>query len=146
MSFKSFQEWQDEQPMQVEAPQKKWKATKDEIIQFWTNLRADTPIAIDPISYDHKGSTYKQDGVRITGSKEFIATTLARLKEFLGFEGTSSKLMLVWRETERQQSPEDKPTYVFYVQVKERGQAKTPGQPPAAIPGSPPISQAPIAP
>lgn len=110
--------------MQVEPPQKKWKATKNDIIRYWTNLRSDTPIAVSPIRYDHKGSTYKQDGVRITGTKEFITTTLARLKEFLGFEGAGTKLTLVWRETESQQSTiEDKPTYVFYVQVKERGSA-----------------------
>lgn len=80
------------------------------------------PIQLTPISYEHKGSTYAEDGVRITGSKEFIASVLSRLKEFLNFEGPQAKLQLVFRETESPSSPEPgKVSYVFYVQSRQRG-------------------------
>lgn len=102
--------------------QRKWKATKEEIFQYWQSLQPDQPIAVRPIPYEHAGSTYGEDGVRVTGSKEFITTVIARLKEFLNFETPNSKLQLVWRETESKNDPEaDDKTYVFYVQVKERG-------------------------
>lgn len=80
---------------------------------------------IKPIPYNHKGSTYGEDGVRITGSKEFIGSVMARLKEFLNFEGPAAKLQLSYRETESpsqvHQMGQSKTSYVFYVQAKERG-------------------------
>jgi len=103
---------------------KKWKATKEQIISYWRGLRDDMPIAINPIPYEHKGSTYGEDGIRLTGSPEFIASVLPRLKELLSYETPSTKLALVYRETE---SPSkmalgaSKTSYVFYLQVKERG-------------------------
>lgn len=129
-----FKEYAEEQDMQMQAYQpqplptakkKKWKATKEQIISYWQGLRDDQPIAIKPIPYEHKGSTYGEDGVRLTGSPEFIASMLPRLKELLAYETPSTKLALVYRETE---SPSkialgaSKTSYVFYLQVKERGQ------------------------
>lgn len=103
--------------------QKKWKATKDEIVQYWKALRPDTPIQMTPIRYDHDGTTYAEDGVRITGSTEFIGSVLARLKEFLNFETPQTKLQLVYRETDSpSQAFDAKTSFVFYVQAKERGQ------------------------
>ena len=104
---------------------KKWKATKEQIINYWQGLRDDVPISIKPISYEHKGSTYGEDGIRLTGSPEFIASVLPRLRELLAYETPTTKLALVYRETE---SPSklalgsaSKTSYVFYLQVKERG-------------------------
>ncbi len=109
-------------------------------MQFWQALQPNTPLAMQPISYEHEGSTYQQDGIRITGSKEFIVSTLARLKEFMQYEGAQSKLMLVFRETEKQTGDVgDRVTYVFYIQSKDRGPvhqiAKTP-KPPVPKPPS----------
>jgi hypothetical protein len=111
------------QQQPVTPVQKKWKATKEEIFRYWQSLQPDQPIAVRPIPYEHAGSTYGQDGVRVTGSQEFISTVIARLKEFLNFETPNSKLQLVYRETESKKDPVDpeNKTYVFYVQVKERG-------------------------
>ena len=112
------------QPIQT-ANKKKWKATKDQILSYWRGLRDDTPIFVKPIPYEHKGSTYGEDGVRLTGSSEFIASILPRLKELLDYENPHTKLALVYRETE---SPSkmalgvSKTSYVLYLQVKERGQ------------------------
>lgn len=137
--MKSYEEWQNERPAPEAGSQytsgqwqaaKKWKATKPEIMQFWQNIRPNVPLAMTPIPYEHSGSTYQQDGIRITGSKEFIASTLARLKEFLGYETQATKLQLVFRETERPTAPGEKTTYVFYIQSKQRGpKTFTPGRP-----------------
>ena len=125
--MKSYKEWQQERPLATTTntawqPTKKWKATKDQVIQMWRTIRPNMPLAMTPIPYEHTGSTYQQDGIRITGSQEFITSTLARLKEFMAYENPSTKLMLVYRETERQSSiPNDRATYVFYIQTKQRG-------------------------
>jgi hypothetical protein len=139
-TFKEFLASQGEPAPQPPAPNphvqkslptvKKWKATKDEIIPYWKNLSNSTPILIKPVPYDHKGSTYNEDGLRITGSKEFIGSVLARLKEFLPFESATTSLQVVYRET---QSPSQlrmgnkKTSYAFYIQVKERG-SNAPGK------------------
>lgn len=130
--MKSWKEWQDEKPMKSAPATKKWKATKAQIMDFWKRTRPDTPIAMAPIPYDHKGSTYQKDGIRVTGSKEFIASTIARLKEFLAYENPETKLMLVYRETQPAMNPGDHATYVFYLQTKQRG-SKTAEKTPASI-------------
>lgn len=118
--MKSFKEFM----MNQEAAPPKWKASKDQIIATWKQLRPDTPIIMRPVPYNHEGSTYGEDGLRITGSPQFINSVLPRLKELLQFESPTTKLSLVYRETE---SPSkslgggSKTSYVFYVQAKERG-------------------------
>lgn len=127
--MQTFTEWMAEQPAQQPmapaAKPKKWKATKDEIIRFWQGLRPDVPIQMTPVRYDHQGTTYAEDGVRITGSREFIASVLPRLKEFLNFESPTTKLALVYRETDSPSKSftDNKTSFVFYIQAKERGQA-----------------------
>lgn len=118
--MKSFRQYFSEQ--QLQAPQ--WKASKDDVIQYWKTLRPDTPIAVRPIPYEHKGSTYGQDGVRITGSPQFIATVLAKLKEFMNYESTATKLALSYRETKSPSLSAEgiaNTSFVCYIQVKERG-------------------------
>ena len=119
--MKSWKEWQDEKPKESSPVTKKWKATKAQIMDFWKRTRPDAPIMMTPIPYDHKGSTYQKDGIRVTGSKEFIASTIARLKEFIAYENPENKLMLVYRETQPAINPGDHATYVFYLQAKQRG-------------------------
>ena len=132
----SWKEWRGEKPLNVnpDSPkQKKWKATKSEVLEFWKKTRPDSPLMMQPIPYDHKGSTYQKDGIRVTGSKEFIASTIARLKEFIAYENPETKLMLVYRETQPAINPGDHATYVFYLQTKQRGK-KTSGSDVASPP------------
>lgn len=134
----SWKEWQGEKPMNANPespPTKKWKATKAEVMDFWKKTRPDAPLMLTPIPYDHKGSTYEKDGIRVTGSKEFIASTIARLKEFIAYENPETKLMLVYRETQPAINPGDHATYVFYLQAKQRGN-KTSGSDVASSPVS----------
>ena len=100
---------------------KPWKASKDEIIPFWRTLSPNKPLTIQPITTDHEGSTIQEDGVRITGSKEFISSVLARLKDFLPYENPKTKLMVAYRQSPRSFLPGNKNSYIFYLQAMERG-------------------------
>lgn len=102
----------------------KWKATKDEIVAFWKNLRTDTPIQMRAIDYSHKGSTYGEDGIRLTGSPQFISSVLARIKELLAYETATTKLGVTYRQTEspsKMAMGQGKTSYVFYVAARQRG-------------------------
>ena len=100
---------------------KPWKASKEEIMSFWKTLPNGAPINIKPIPYDHEGSTIQEDGIRITGSKEFISSVLSRLKDFLPFENPNTKIMVAYRQSPRSFLPGNKNSYIFYLQVMERG-------------------------
>ena len=112
------------------AAQGKWKANKKEIINYWKALSPNSPILMTPISYDHKGSTYKEDGVRINGSPQFIASVLGRLKEMLAFESPATKLNLVYREAPSSHRfsvnklptapTQTKKSYVCYIASRQR--------------------------
>lgn len=102
----------------------KWKATKDEIVAYWKTLRPDSPIQMRPIGYEHKGSTYGEDGIRLTGSPQFISSILARTKELLAYETPTTKLALTYRQTEspsQMAMGQAKTSYVFYVSARQRG-------------------------
>ena len=109
----------------VEAPI--WHAKKKDILKFWRLLPgvADNkpiPIKAKPIPYEYEGSTYNQDGLRITGSAEFINSVLPKVKDFLSYENPNSKLSLIYRETtpEEQRATGER-SFAFYIKVKERG-------------------------
>ena len=118
MNFKEFMS------VQQESPVKKWHATKDQILDYWKNLRSDSPIIMNPISYDHKGSTYGEDNLRITGSPQFIGSVLSKLKGILSYETPSSKLALTYRQTDslnKSNMSQNKISYAFYVAARQRG-------------------------
>lgn len=115
------------EPQQVQAvpsqpiKKKPWKAKKQEISAFWAGLKPNLPLKLEPIPYDHKGSTILQDGIRVTGSKEFIASVLSRLKEFLLYENPNSKLVISYRQQVKSLIQGNRDSYLFYLQVKNRG-------------------------
>lgn len=100
---------------------KPWKASKDQIMSFWKGLQPSTALALNPIEYDHKGSTIQEDGIRITGSKEFITTVLSRLKDFITYENPQTKLMVAYRQSPKSFLPGHKNSFIFYLQTKKRG-------------------------
>ena len=100
---------------------KPWKASKEEILSFWKSMAGGSPLAAKPIPYDHEGSTIQEDGVRITGSKEFISSVLSRLKDFIVYESDATKLSVAYRQSPRSFLPGNKNSYIFYLQIMERG-------------------------
>ena len=103
---------------------KRWSASKKDIMNYWKALQANNPLFVKPIPYEHKGSTYGEDGIRITGSPQFITSVISHLKDFITFEAPQTKLAVSYRETA---SPskiavgQNKTSFVFYIAVKERG-------------------------
>lgn len=124
MNFKQWLEKKDLLEFQRPMPTPKWKISKEEIVKMWQGINPELPIALKPISKDHVGSTYGEDGIRITGSPQFINSILGKIKPLLSYETVNTKLVISYRET---QSPSQiergnlKKSYVFYVQAKERG-------------------------
>ena len=100
---------------------KPWKAGKNEIVNFWKGVQTNMPFALKPIPYDHKGSTIQEDGLRITGSKEFIQSVLSRLKDFMIYENPETKLMVSYRQSPKSLVTGNRNSYTFYFQVKQRG-------------------------
>lgn len=105
----------------------KWKASKAQILKYWKTLGGEQPIPMKPIKYDHKGSTYGEDGIRITGSPNFIQAVLGKLRELLRYEGPETKLGVVYRQTfskKREAMGLSPVSFVFYIQSKERGKKR----------------------
>jgi hypothetical protein len=99
---------------------KPWKASKKQVLNFWKSLDPNAQIKLKPISITHRGSTIQEDSVRVTGSKEFIASVIAHLKDFLKFENEKNKLVVQYRQSARSLKPGAKDSYMIYIQVKER--------------------------
>ena len=105
---------------------KSWSGRKKEIIDFWKAV-PQMPLLVDPIPSSHKGSTFGEDGIRITGSPNYIYSVLARLKDFLPLESESTKLQLLFKESDRiNPNRPNKKSYAFYIQVKQRGSSSKP--------------------
>jgi hypothetical protein len=109
---------------------KPWSAKKPEILQMWRNLRHDMPIYMTPMHKSNGHQSYGEDGIRVTGSWQFISAVLGRLKELLAYENPHSKLRLVFRGVDRTHGNPNKLSYVFYVNLENRGSGKNPPEAP----------------
>lgn len=101
---------------------KMWRLEKDQAMQYWQSLKPDGPILFDPIEPGQKGSTFGEDGLRLTGSRKFIDSVLGRLKDIMQYESPSTKLNVVYRQVQYKGSntPDKNSSFVFYAQVKNR--------------------------
>ena len=95
--------------------------TKAEILEYWRNLKPDQQVIMYPVEYKHTGSTYDQDGIRLTGSKQFIDSVLSRLKDLLNDENDDTRLQLVYKQSVDKDSGYPMDSYNCYIQVHERG-------------------------
>lgn len=105
---------------------KPWSAKKPEILQLWRNLRPDQPIYMTPMTKKMSGGnqSYGEDGVRITGSWNFISAVMGRIKDVMAYENPSSKLRLVFRGVDKNKGNPNKVSYVFYVNLENRSAGK----------------------
>lgn len=98
---------------------------KAQFLDHWQGIQADQNIKISPVVYKHQGSTYAEDGIRLTGSIEFIDSILSRLKDLLRHENGSTRLQVVYKESADRHTQAALDSYNCYIQVHERGgQAK----------------------
>ena len=102
----------------IEEQKAGWKAARDEILRHWASLK-DQPMMPHPIPPNHKGSTYNQDTIRITGSSHFINSVLAQIKELIRYESPFFNLDVEYREIiDKYERPTGK--YVAYIRVRQR--------------------------
>ena len=101
---------------------KPWKAKRADVIKFWQGLRPNLPINPTPVSKQHKGSSFREDTVRITGDSAFINSVISRLKDLLQYDTfPGTHLEVEYRQIESKEGqPVDGPVYVFYVHVAEK--------------------------
>lgn len=101
---------------------KMWRLEKDQAMQYWQSLKPNTPIFFDPIKNGQKGSTFGEDGLRLTGSRKFIDSVIGRLKDIMQYENPTTKLNVVYRQVQYKGSntPDKNSSFVFYAQVKDR--------------------------
>lgn len=94
---------------------------KTDILAHWQNLPDNQNVRPEPIAYDHVGSAYNEDSIRITGSRQFIDQVLSRLKGVLAFENEDTRLQVNYQESADRMTKEKTGTWNCYVQVHERG-------------------------
>ena len=94
---------------------------KAEIIAHWGKLAANQAIEFGPVAYKHEGSTFDEDSIRITGSRDFIDSVLSRIKDVLEFENGTTRLQLSYQQAKEKNSGHLLDSYCCYIQVHERG-------------------------
>jgi hypothetical protein len=94
---------------------------KAEILAHWKSLSGRQELAPRPVPYQHQGSTYGQDGVRITGSRAFIDSVLSRLTDLLAFENGRTRLQVSYQPASDRETGRPLGSWSCYVQVRERG-------------------------
>ena len=94
---------------------------KAEIMAHWKSLIRPLELAPRPVPYRHQGSTYAEDGIRITGSRAFIDAVLSRLTELLAFENGQTRLHVSYQPATDKESGCRLGSWSCYVQVHERG-------------------------
>lgn len=107
----------------------KWSAGKDDVLTTWERIRPDTPIFMQPVKDNSKSiekSSYGEDGIRITGSWNFIASILSRIKDLLQFEDENTKLRLSFKGIENTMAGQQ--AFAFYINRENRKKRQqTPG-------------------
>ncbi|MDH4162509.1 MAG: hypothetical protein OEW15_07435 [Nitrospirota bacterium] len=94
---------------------------KEPFLKHWAKLRANQKLAPKPVRYTHEGSTYAEDGIRITGSKTFVDSVLSRLKDLLACENEETRLQVVYKRSTDRESGKTLTSYNCYIQVHGRG-------------------------
>jgi len=94
---------------------------KAEVLAHWAKLKPNQEVKPDAVPYKHKGSTFDECGIRITGTQEFIDSVLSRLKDLLPYEGGDTRLQVVYAPAKDRKTQKPTGSYTCYVQVHERG-------------------------
>jgi hypothetical protein len=78
---------------------------KDDIIKHIKGLKPNQPVRTKGKSLTKQGSTFDEDGIRLTGSAEFIDSVLSYLKEpILSMENETTSVKLIY--TRNTKNPE----------------------------------------
>ena len=94
---------------------------KNQILEYWKGIGDNQPLRPCSVPYQHEGSTYAEDGIRITGRLEWIEAVLSRMKDLLQYENSDTRLQLVLQQSKDRETGRPLDGYNCYVQVHERG-------------------------
>ena len=94
---------------------------KAQILDHWHALEPRQALNPRPVPYKHEGSTYMMDGLRITGSQQWIDSVLSRLKDLLGHENGETRLQLNYQESKDRNTGLALDSWNCYVQIHQRG-------------------------
>jgi hypothetical protein len=93
---------------------------KEAFLRRWRKIKSGQVIEPRVVPYKHKGSTFDQDSIRITGTPQFIDSVLSRIKDMLDHEGVGTRLQISYTEaTDMNKVPLG--TFKCYIQVHQRG-------------------------
>ncbi len=111
--MKTFNEWLN---------QKVWKLNKKDIITHWSQIPPGKPMGIiRTVPAEHQGSAMSYDGLRVTGSTQWIDFVLSRLRDVLSYENEKTRLQLVYKQQIDRKTEMGRPnSYIFYMQAKDR--------------------------
>jgi len=97
---------------------------KEPFLKHWASLRKGLKLRPKPVRCTHEGSTYAEDGIRITGSKAFVDSVLSRLKDLLVYEGEETRLQVVYKKSTDRESGKTLTSYNCYVQVQRAARSR----------------------
>ena len=94
---------------------------KAQFLNHWKAIEPNQKVTPSPVVYKHRGSTFDQDGIRITGTTMFIDSVLSRLTDLLDAENCDTRLQVVYKQSTDRETGLELDSYNCYVQVHERG-------------------------
>ncbi len=94
---------------------------KEEFLNHFEGIQENQKLKICAVPYKHEGSTYAEDGIRITGSRGFIDSVLSRLKDLLTHENGETRLQVVYKESVDRETQAPLNSWNCYLQVHQRG-------------------------
>lgn len=98
---------------------KPWKAKKADVLRFWKGLSPNLPIKMEAVDNKHTGTRFRSDGIRITGSPEFINSVISRLKDMAFLENDNQRVDVEYRQVDPKPNELEK-KYVFYMHLVKR--------------------------
>jgi hypothetical protein len=99
---------------------KPWKGKRADVLDMWEKVQPNLPVSPKPVDPTHKGSKFREDGIRITGSPQFISSVISRLKDMLIYDkNPGTKLEVEYRQIESK-NVGITPQYVFYAYVSSK--------------------------
>ena len=97
---------------------------KEAFLKHWASIRKNQNVRPRPVRYGHEGSTYAEDGIRLTGSRAFIDSVLSRVKDLLDHENEETRLHVVYQRSADRESGKQLNAWNCYIQVHQRGTVK----------------------
>lgn len=94
---------------------------KADFLGYWEKMKKRRALKPRPVPYKHTGSTYAEDGIRITGTRKWIDSVLSRLTDLLEYEGAETRLQVVYKQSTDKETGHPIDSWNCYIQVHQRG-------------------------